>query len=278
MITLNGVPVDEPKSFDFVTEVLELFESDANVTIEPDAPPPDAEKINNQNKTPTVEQQSNNQSDSTLEFVYLTNKEVPLYLQQHPGRSLSKSGTKPRTLRSGPGQPSSQWRYRINCIRSNEVGEALGGPRAKMWQTAIESEYNSLISNQTWSLVPRTQHMKPVKSKWVLKLKLDEEVPKFKARLVARGFTQRADIDYFDTFSPVIRISSVRLLLSYALFKQMTIHHIDVKNAYLNAHLDEFIFMEQPDYFHEEDPKNFVSNFDVPSTDSSNPQNVGTNI
>lgn len=70
----------------------------------------------------------------------------------------------------------------------------------------MEDEYNSLISNQTWSIVRRTPDMRPVKSKWILKLKLDEDVAKFKARLVARGYTQRAGVGYFDTFSPVIRI------------------------------------------------------------------------
>ena len=99
--------------------------------------------------------------------------------------------------------------------------------------------------------------MKPVKSKWIFKLKLDGDVPRFKARLVARGYTQRAEVEYFDTFSLVIRISSV-LLFSFALSNKMTVNHIDVKNAYQNARLDEIIFMEQPTYFQQEDPKLFV--------------------
>ena len=260
IITLNGVPVDEPQSINFVTEILDLFDTNADNFGENVAPPPAAIADNNVN-TPASEveqQQSSVETTSTPEYVYLSDKEVPLYLQQNPDSSLTKSGTKPRKIVQGRGRPTQAWRYRINCITPNEVEDALKGQQGQMWRSAMESEYNSLTSNQTWTIVPRTPSMKPVKPKWVLKLKLDEDVPRFKARLVARGFTQRAGVDYFDTFSPVIRISSVRLLFSYALSMRMDVHHIDVKNAYLNAHLDETIFMDQPDYFHVSDPKQFV--------------------
>lgn len=142
--------------------------------------------------------------------------------------------------------------------KPGEVEKALTGPRGKEWRVAMDNEFHSLTLYKTWSIVPRTPNMKTIKPKWVLKRKLDEDVPKFKARLVARGFTQRAGVDYFDTFSPVIRITSVRLILSYALQMKMEIHHIDVKNAYLNANLDQTIYMEQPEHYTVKDPKQFV--------------------
>ena len=90
---------------------------------------------------------------------------------------------------------------------------------------------------------------KPIGCKWIFKRKLnpDGSVDKFKARLVAKGFTQKQNIDYFDTFAPVTRISSIRVLITLASIYKLVIHQIDVKTAFLNGDLEEEIYMVQPE-------------------------------
>ena len=109
----------------------------------------------------------------------------------------------------------------------------------------------TLIFNRTWKLVDLPPDCKTIDCKWVLrkKLKLDGSIDKFKARLVAKGFKQKADLDFFDTFSLVTRITSIRLLIAIAAIFYLKIHQMDVKTAFLNGDLQEEIYMDQPEGF-----------------------------
>ncbi|KAK2382392.1 hypothetical protein QL285_069931 [Trifolium repens] len=122
---------------------------------------------------------------------------------------------------------------------------------ADLWQEAINDEMESLESNRTWHLVELPPGCKPIGCKWILKKKLksDGTIDKYKARLVAKGFRQRENIDFFDTFSPVTRITSIRVLISVAAVYNLFIHQMDVKTAFLNGDLEEEIYMEQPEGF-----------------------------
>ena len=124
--------------------------------------------------------------------------------------------------------------------------EVLTTPDAIFWKEAVNDEMKSLISNRTWKLVDL-----PLGCKWVLrkKFKLDGSIDKFKARLVAKVFKQKADLDFFDTFSPVTRITSIRLLIAIAAIFYLKIHQMDVKNDFLNGDLEEEIYMDQPEGF-----------------------------
>jgi histone deacetylase 1/2 len=119
----------------------------------------------------------------------------------------------------------------------------------------MEAEFHALQQNQTWRLVPRPARANVVGSKWVFKLKYrpDGSVDKHKARLVARGFTQRFGVDYEDTFSPVVKPATVRLVLSLAVSRGWHLRQIDVNNAFLPGLLDEEVYMQQPPGF--EDPQ-----------------------
>ncbi|PNX67522.1 retrotransposon protein putative Ty1-copia sub-class, partial [Trifolium pratense] len=110
---------------------------------------------------------------------------------------------------------------------------------------------DSLESNKTWHLVDLPPGCKPIGCKWILKKKLkpDGTVDKYKARLVAKGFRQRENIDFFDTFSPVTRITSIRVLISIVAIYNLVVHQMDVKTAFLNGDLEEEIYMEQPEGF-----------------------------
>ena len=118
------------------------------------------------------------------------------------------------------------------------------------WQSTMEEEIDALTENDTFEFVSVPDNRKVIGGRWVYNVKVgpnDEE--RYKARYVAKGYSQVADIDYQETFSPTARITSVRMLLQLAVQEDMTVHQMDVKTAYLNAPIDCEIFMEQPEGF-----------------------------
>ncbi|RZB86742.1 Retrovirus-related Pol polyprotein from transposon TNT 1-94 [Glycine soja] len=133
----------------------------------------------------------------------------------------------------------------------SNLQEALSSLDADLWQEAINDEMDFLESNKTWHLVYLPPSCKPIGCKWILKKKLkpDGTVDKYKARLVAKGFRQRENVDFFDTFSPVTRITSIWLLISLAAIYSLVVHQMDFKTAFLNGELEEEIYMEQPEGF-----------------------------
>ena len=142
----------------------------------------------------------------------------------------------------------------------NTVKEALSCPEKEDWKEAMEAEYKSLCENQVWDLVPPPENCKIISSKWVYKCKRGEngDVERYKARLVAQGYTQRPGIDYEETFSPVVRFESVRSVIALAVHKDMKLHQMDIKTAFLNRELSEEVFMKQPEGFVKEGEKDLV--------------------
>ena len=133
----------------------------------------------------------------------------------------------------------------------NTLEEALTSDNASEWREALDSEYKSLMENHTWDLVDLPPGREAIPCKWVFKVKYKEngDVDRFKARLVAKGYVQKHGIDYEETFSPVVRFSSIRVLLSFALQNDMIIHQMDVVTAFLHGELKEEIYMVQPNGF-----------------------------
>lgn len=128
--------------------------------------------------------------------------------------------------------------------------EAMSSPCYKDWHNAMEKEHEALMSNKVWKLVPRPENTNIIKCKWVYRMKCDHVGnSRYKARLVARGFSQQYGVDYDDTFSPVVRHSTMRLLFAIATEYNLNIDHFDVDTAFLNSDLKESIYMEQPEGF-----------------------------
>ncbi|KAK4279046.1 hypothetical protein QN277_016809 [Acacia crassicarpa] len=127
----------------------------------------------------------------------------------------------------------------------------MGSPEAPFWEEAINSETESIMSNHTWELVDLPPANKPLGPKWIFKkkMKVDGTIDKYKARLVVKGYRQREGLDYFDTYSPVTRITSIRMLIALAALNGLELHQMDVKTAFLNGELEEEIYLEQPEGF-----------------------------
>ena len=121
----------------------------------------------------------------------------------------------------------------------------------KEWRLAIEEEYESLMKNGAWELVELPPGKNLVTCKWVFKVKHDANgnTVRFKARLVARGFSQAYGIDYFETYAPVAKLTTYRVIFALAALEQWEIHGMDVITAYLLGLLDEEIYMVLPEGF-----------------------------
>lgn len=141
-----------------------------------------------------------------------------------------------------------------DIIDPKTVKEALASDRAEDWHKAMQDEYKSLMKNGTWALTDLPNGRKPVGCKWVFKSKIrpDGTIEKRKARLVAKGYSQKYGLDYVDTFAPVVRQTSLRLLYALSVEHNLKLRQLDVSTAFLNGNLDEEIYMEQPEMFVEE--------------------------
>lgn len=129
--------------------------------------------------------------------------------------------------------------------------EAMSDIDSQKWLGAMKSEMDSMYTNQVWTLVDPPLGIVPIGNKWIFKRKigLDGKVETYKARLVAKGYKQREGIDYEETFSPVAMTKSIRILLAIAAYHDYEVWQMDVKTAFLNGHLQEELYMDQPEGF-----------------------------
>ena len=125
--------------------------------------------------------------------------------------------------------------------------ELITSPDAPFWKETINSEIESIMYNHTWELVDLPHGAKIIACKRIFKTKLkqDGSIEKYKTRLVAKDFIQRNDVDYFDTFAPVTRIASIRVLISLVSNHNLVIYQMDVKTMFLNGELEEEIYRNQ---------------------------------
>ncbi|GKC77734.1 isochorismate synthase, chloroplastic [Tanacetum coccineum] len=117
------------------------------------------------------------------------------------------------------------------------------------WKKAIKSEIDYILQKHTWELVGLLSGCEPLGYKWIFKkkMKADGTIDKYKARLVIKGFRQREGLDYFDTYSPITRITSIRMVLAIAALRNLEVHQMDVKPSFLNGDLEEGKYMNQPE-------------------------------
>ncbi|GJZ81343.1 putative RNA-directed DNA polymerase [Tanacetum coccineum] len=138
--------------------------------------------------------------------------------------------------------------------------EAMEDEHKKEWFEAMQDEMNSLHENNTFELVKLPKGKRALKNKWVYKLKTEEHTsrPRYKARLVVKGFSQKRGIDFDEIFSPVVKMGSIRVVLSLAASLDLEVEQMDVKTAFLHGDLDKEIYMEQPEGFQVKGKEGYV--------------------
>ena len=129
-------------------------------------------------------------------------------------------------------------------IEPTSVSQAISQPH---WREAMSNELIALMKHGTWDLVLPPSYCNPVGCKWIfrVKWKADGSVDRFKARLVAKGYNQRLGVDYTETFSPVVKLATIKAVLSIAVMNGWDLRQLDVNNAFLHGELTETVFMAQ---------------------------------
>jgi len=177
------------------------------------------------------------------------------------GSTESTESTEPRypTRKHQPPRMYGEWVARAayeEMVEPATYEAALAGPQAKQWKTAMDSEYESLIANGTWTLEPLPPGIKPIPVKWVYKVKRDGQghLERFKARLVAKGFKQKHGIDYDEVFAPVGKYTTLRALMAITAASDLELHMLDIKTAFLNGELEQPLYITQPQGYEADDP------------------------
>src|SRR6185436_658663 len=170
--------------------------------------------------------------------------------KDHPVDNILGSISKGVTTRS---RLATFWEHYsfVSSLEPLKVEEALDDPD---WVMAMQEDLNKFTRNEVWSLVERPKQ-NIIGTKWVFRNKQDEHgvVIRNKARLVAQGYKQIESLDFGETYAPVSRLESIRILLAYATHHDFKLYQMDVKSAFLNGPISELVYIEQPPGF--EDPK-----------------------
>ena len=185
------------------------------------------------------------QQSSSCSTAPITRNSSPTH-NIHPMKTRAKAGiVKPKIFSahtdSGSPEPTT-------------VAAAFASPQ---WTQAMNDEYRALITNGTWTLTSLPPGANLVGCKWIFKHKFnaDGSFQRHKARLVAKGYSQSEGLDYSATFSPVVKPTTIRVVLAHAVSSHWPIHQIDINNAFLNGDLHEHVYMQQPPGFLATNPK-----------------------
>nr|GEY06089.1 retrovirus-related Pol polyprotein from transposon TNT 1-94 [Tanacetum cinerariifolium] len=181
--------------------------------------------------------------DETLEIDEIVNIKKS---RNHPLENFIENLNQ-RTLRSQAQNQSNLFCF-ISTMKPNNVNEALGD---EIWIVAMQEELNQFIANDVWKLVPQPRNMTIIGTKWVFRNKLDENgvVSRNKARLVAQCYNQQEGIDYDETYDPVARLESIRILLAYACAFDFKLFQMEVKSSFMNGFINEEVYVAQPPGF-----------------------------
>ena len=142
----------------------------------------------------------------------------------------------------------------------NETSSFKEASKQECWMNAMKEEYEALMNNQTWALVPYPNERNVIGNKWVYKVKYNSvrEIEKYKARLVAKGFSQKYGVDYEETFAPMANMPTIRVILALLAAQGWKFFQLDVKSAFHNGDVDVEIYMNQPKGFVVEGKESFI--------------------
>jgi hypothetical protein len=192
----------------------------------------------------------------------LTNTSIPPVTSQLPSPELPPTHSMITRSRTRSLKPKTFYDFKLYHTHLPDLEPVSYRQAAtdSRWVEAMQQEFDALQSNHTWSLCPKPHHHNVIRNKWVFKIKrkADGNVERFKARLVAKGFDQMSGVDYTETFSLVIKPSTIRIILALAVHFDWVIKQLDVSNAFLQGHLNEEVYMEQPPGFIDKDQPHLV--------------------
>jgi hypothetical protein len=134
----------------------------------------------------------------------------------------------------------------MRSISQSEPSTFEEAANQQVWMDAMMEEYSSIMRNDVWEIVPRPDGNSLVTSRWTFKIKhvADGNIEKYKARFVARGFSQKEGVDYEETFAPVAKYASIRAVISTTSKMGWRIHQMDVKISFLNGVIEEEVYIE----------------------------------
>jgi hypothetical protein len=193
-------------------------------------------------------------------------QQVPAPSDQLQASSSALVNQRPHTrLQGGIRKPR---KYTDDTIRygmlasSSEPTSSIKALKDVNWKKAMDAEFDALVKNKTWHLVQPQKGVNVIDYKWVYKIKrkADGNLDRYKARLVAKGFKEQYVIDYEETFSPVVKSATLRVILSLAVSKGWVMRQLDVQNAFL--HLEEEVYMRQPPGFEDISRLNYICKLD----------------
>jgi len=207
--------------------------------------------------SPTPESAPQSPADTTpaSPFIPVTHppKTIPAISNTHPMVTRSKNHiSKPKRTPDGhslyPLPRALQVSASPSCTEPTSFTEAS---KFCHWQSAMNSEFDALLPNQTWKLVPPSRHLNVIGCRWIFKIKrkADGSIERYKARLVAKGYHQQLGVDFHETYNPVVKPATIRLVLSITVCNNWTVLRLDVQNAFLHGNLTEMVYMDQPSGF-----------------------------
>jgi hypothetical protein len=163
-----------------------------------------------------------------------------------------------RSLRvSVPTEKYREWKESLGLVslvdpqEPQTYTEAVASDDSLLWKAAIDDEYSSLMTNETWTLQSLPPGRVPILAKWIFKIKPgSKDTPtRYKARLVAKGYTQKYGLDYQDTYSPVVKPNSLCTVLALVAARNLELIQLDIKTAFMYGELKEELYLEQPEGF-----------------------------
>ncbi|GJU18899.1 retrovirus-related pol polyprotein from transposon TNT 1-94 [Tanacetum coccineum] len=234
-------------------------EESLNVTFDETPPPPKTSPLEDDElvEEEAIEVSKTKPIGNDLEDISLENNQI-INIKESKSHPLENviGNLNQRTLRSQAQEKSNFFCF-ISTIEPKNINEAL---KDENWVMAMQEELNQFITNDVWELVPNPMDMTIIGTKWVYRNKLDENgvVTRNKARLVAQGYNQQEGIDYDETYAPVARLESIRILLAYACALDFKLYQMDVKSAFLNGVINEEVYVAQPPGFIDFAKPNYV--------------------
>ncbi|GKV41223.1 hypothetical protein SLEP1_g48789 [Rubroshorea leprosula] len=165
-----------------------------------------------------------------------------------------------RERRPSSRYPLSEYVLVTNWGELESYQEAMESEQKMEWLEAMKDEMKSLLGNHTFDLVKLPEYRKAFKNRWVYRVKHEDGTlgPWYKARLVFKGFSQKKGVDFSEIFSPIVKMSSIKVVLGLAACLDLEVEQMDVKTAFLHGDLDEEIYMEQPEGFKVKGKEDFV--------------------